>query len=199
MTARPLKLEDFGLHSGPAPVETVDGERLEAEKLASFDKGYAAGWEDATAAAERARAEGAEAALAQLQDLSFTYHEARAHVLRSVLPLIEAVADKVVPTVLRETLGARLAELVEAHAEEAATAEVEILTAPGEAAALREALDGRAGFPVAVREEEGLDPGLHHVRLGRVERELDLAGLERGLRDALGALEAGSREILTNG
>lgn len=199
MSARPLKLEDFGLFAGPVPVETIDGDRLEAEKLASFDKGYAAGWEDASTAAERTQAEGAEAALSRLQDLSFTYHEARAHVLRSVLPLIEAVADKVVPAVLRETLGVRLTALVEAHAEEAATAEIEILAAPGEAADLRAVLDGRVGFPLAVREDEGLASGLHHVRLGRVERELDLAGLERGLRDALGAVEAGSREILTNG
>lgn len=199
MTARPLILEDFGLHAGPAPVETVDGERLEAEKLAAFDKGYAAGWEDATAASERAQAECSDAALARLQDLSFTYHEARAHVLRSVLPLIRAVADKVVPTLLRETLGVRLAELVQAHAEEAVWSEVEILAAPGEAEALRAALEGRVGFPLVVREEESLAPGLHHVRLGRVERELDLSGLERGLLDALDAIEAESKEILTNG
>ncbi len=199
MSARPLILEDFGHSSGPVPVETVDGERLEAEKLAAYDKGHAAGWAEATAAAERARADDTDAALARLQDLTFTYHEARAHVLRSLLPLIGAVADRIVPTVLRETLGARLTEMVETLAADASSAEIEIRVAPDAADPLRRALEGRVHFPLVVREDAGLDAGLHHVRLGRIERELDLAGLERGLADALAALDTQSKEMLSNG
>ncbi len=190
MTARPLTLEDFGAFAGPVPVEMVDSDRLEAEKLESFDKGYAAGWEDAAAATEQAAAEGAAAGLARLQDLAFTYHEARAHVLRSVLPLLEALADRVVPQILRQTLGARLVEIVERAAIDAATAEVELLVAPGEGEEINAALDGRVNFPIVVREEDSLAPGLLHLRLDATEREFDFTGFENKLREAIAALDA---------
>ncbi len=200
MSAHPFVLDDFGPGADPAPAaEPADGARLEAERLAAFEAGHAAGLEAARAEAERTAAQGAEAALARLNELSFTYHEARGHVLRSVMPLIGAVADRIVPRTLRATLGVRLTEMVEAAAAEAGASEVEILVAPGEAEPLREALAGRVTFPLAVREEPGLAPGLHHVRLGERERELDLTGLERELSDALSALDTATQEMMTHG
>ncbi len=199
MNAHPFVLEDFGAFAGPVPVETVDGERLEAEKLEAFDKGFAAGWEDATAACEQAASESAEAALARLQDLSFTFHEARAHVLRSVLPLARAIAAQVVPKTLHATLGARLTEIMEKTVAEAATAEVELLVAPGESAGIEAALAGRVSFPVTVREEAGLATGTVHLRVGRSETEIDLAGFERTLTEALSALDTELEESVRNG
>lgn len=199
MNAQPLALEDFGAFAGPIPVEKVDADRLEAEKLEAFDKGYAAGWEDSTAACEQANAESAEAALARLQDFSFTFHEARAQVLRSLLPLVEAITSRLVPATLQATLGARLTELVEKSVTEAAGTEVELLTAPGERDRLEAALVGRVSFPLAVREEESLAAGLVHVRVGRSEHEIDLTGFETRLGEALAALDTALEETASHG
>lgn len=199
MNAHPLALEDFGSFAGPVPVEMVDAGRLEAEKLEAFDKGYAAGWEDSTAACEQANAESAEAALARLQDFSFTFHEARGQVLRSLLPLVEAITSRVVPATLHATLGVRLTELVEKSVTDAAGAEIELLAAPGEGARLEAALTGRVSFPVAVREEESLGAGLVHLRVGRSEHEIDLAGFETRLREALAALDTALEETARHG
>ncbi len=199
MNAHPFVLEDFGNFAGPIPVETVDGERLEAEKLEAFDKGYAAGWEDATAACEQAASESAEAALARLQDLSFTFHEARAHVLRSILPLVEAITAQVVPKTLHATLGTRLTEIVEKTVADAATAEVELLAAPGESAGLETAIAERLTFPVTIREEESLAPGKVQLRVGRSETEIDLTGFQHTLTEALSALDTELEESVRHG
>lgn len=80
-----LRLEIFESDEPGGPAETVvlDTSALEEARLASYDSGYAAGWEDATAAQSgdqsRIRAELAR----NLQALSFTYQEARSHVLRA--------------------------------------------------------------------------------------------------------------------
>jgi hypothetical protein len=199
MNANPLALEDFGVFAGPVPIETVSADRLEAEKLGAFDKGYAAGWEDASAACEQAHAEGADAALARLQDVSFTFHEARAQILRSFLPLVEAITSRVVPAALQATLGARLTELVETTVADATTAEVRLLAAPGEGRRLESALAGRVSFPVAVREDESLAAGLVHLRVGQSEHEIDLAGFESRLSEALAALDTALDETSRHG
>ena len=200
MNLRPLILEDFA--SGPIqeiPVEVFDGERLEAERLEAFDKGHAAGWEEATATAESAAAERGQALDSRLEELAFTFHEARAHVMRGLGPLLDAIVRSAVPRILHETLAARLTELFTKFAEDAADAEIQILAPPGEAAGVAATLDGRARFPLSIREDDTLAPGTFHVRLGERARELNLDALETALAGALEALDTINEETLSNG
>lgn len=200
MSGRPLTLENFHFVPAPEiPVEVYDGERLEAERLESFDKGYANGWEAATAAAETAAEERGQTLDNRLDELAFTFHEARAHVMRELGPLLDAIVRSAVPRILHDTLGTRLTELFTEMAEDAAEGEIHILTAPGEADNVTAALDGRARFPVLVRDDETLAPGSLHVRLGTAERALNLDALETSLTDALAALDTLNKETLSHG
>ncbi|WP_375262465.1 hypothetical protein [Palleronia sp.] len=197
---RPLILEDFA--SVPvveAPVEVYDGERLEAERLEAFDKGYASGWEDATAAAESAAEDRAQALDSRLEELAFTFHEARAHVMRGLHPLLDAIVRSAVPRILHDTLAVRLTELFTDLAEDAADAEIHILTALNEAEGVAEMLEDRVRFPVTIREDATLAPGTFHVRLGECARELDLGAIETALAAALEALDTINEETLSHG
>ena len=77
---------------------------IEEAKLAAYEQGYKAGWDDAAAAQSedqtRIRADLAR----NLQQLSFTYQEARAHILKAVEPLLEEMVNRRLPDTARETL-----------------------------------------------------------------------------------------------
>ena len=67
---------------------------VEEAKVASFEQGYSAGWDDAVAAQQgdqgRIRADLAR----NLQSLSFTFQDARSHVLQSIKPLILEMVNR---------------------------------------------------------------------------------------------------------
>ncbi|MDZ7910219.1 MAG: hypothetical protein U5N10_19655 [Gemmobacter sp.] len=98
-----LRLEVFELtESGAAKAETVPV--TEEARLQGYEQGYAAGWEDAVAAqsAEQARLH---AELARnLQSLSFTFEEARVHVMAALGPFLQQLVTRLLPEIARAAL-----------------------------------------------------------------------------------------------
>lgn len=98
-----LRLEVFELtESGAAKAETVPV--TEEARLQGYEQGYAAGWEDAVAAqsAEQARLQ---AELARnLQSLSFTFEEARVHVMAALGPFLQQLVTRLLPEIARAAL-----------------------------------------------------------------------------------------------
>ncbi|MBJ3763193.1 hypothetical protein ILP92_10595 [Maribius pontilimi] len=199
MTARALELEDFDRNIAGFGPETDQGGGADPDRMASFDEGYAAGWEDAETATRGEQDQAHAAMRAHLQDLSFTYHEARAHVMRGLQPLLVAIVRQAVPDILQKTLGQRLIAEVEAMAEDVDGTDMELLVAPGQAAAANDLLDGITALPFAVAEDPTLAEGEIHLRMGAREREIDLNALRDGLDDALQALDTLNKETLANG
>ncbi|QFU10272.1 hypothetical protein PARPLA_00163 [Rhodobacteraceae bacterium THAF1] len=199
MSASPLILEDFGQYTGLVPLAVIDGERLEAEKLATFDKGYTAGWDDATDA-YKAEADGAERALAaRMEELGFTFHEARAHVMSALRPLLSGIVETIVPRVLQETLGHRLEQAMHQLADGQPDPEVLINVCPDDAEQMANCLSAHARFPTRIEADDSLGPGLIHIRLGQSAREIDLSIVEATLNDALAALDTLNEETLSHG
>lgn len=185
--ARRLPLESF---EPPDPEQ----ERLalarqidahEEAKLAAFEQGYTAGWDDAVAAQDR------EIALLRadlgrnLLGLSFTYAEARAHLLAAVQPLLCGMVEKVLPRLAHQAVGGMAAELLSAIAHERGGQPLEVTVSPASRAAVEEMLDTGTDLPMAFVEEESLGAGQVYLRLGRVERQLDLDGLIAAMSQAL--------------
>ena len=69
-------LEDFTLQAGGGQLHVLDEDALEEQRLASFEQGYSAGWEDAVQAQEQSRGQVSAELAKSLEDMSFTYHEA---------------------------------------------------------------------------------------------------------------------------
>ena len=199
MISSPVTLEDFGQFSGLTPACVVDGERLETEKLAAFDNGYAAGWDDA-ADAQGKEIQNAERALAaRMEELGFTFHEARAHVMESLRPLLTGIVESVVPRVLHETLGQRLDAAMQELAEGHPDPEVTFAVCPAEAESLRACLQKHARFPTRIEPNNALEPGFIQMRLGNAAREFDLTLIQTTLSNALDALNAQNEETLSHG
>ena len=171
-----LKLEVFDTEEKPAKVQTVvlDRVALEDEKLASYDTGYRAGWEDASAAQSDDQSRiGADLAR-NLQTLGFTYHEARTHILKAIEPLMVQIVGQLLPEIARETLAPFVLETLMPLAEGLGDAPVTLVLNPAARVAVEALLEQATGLPVSIEEEPTLGEGQVYIKLGSVETQVDL-------------------------
>lgn len=174
---RPVRLETFtaaprrGSETEPA---LVPADAVEEARLDSFEKGYKAGWDDAVAAQEdedqRLRADVGR----NLQGLSFTYHEARGHLLRGLAPLLEGICSRILPQVAQAALGGIVCETMEPLAEQALDRPVTLVLNPQARPVVEAALSESAAPPVIFVEEPSLAPGQMHLRWDAGEKRIDL-------------------------
>ena len=171
-----VKLEVFNAQEKPTQTQTVilDRMALEDEKLASYDKGYRAGWDDANAAQTedqtRIRAELAR----NLQSLGFSYHEARTHILKAIEPLMLQVVGRLLPEIARETLAPFVLETLMPLAEGLGDSPVVLVLNPTARPAIEALLEQATGLPVTIQEEPTLGEGQVFIKLGTVEAQVDL-------------------------
>lgn len=182
-----LRLEIFESEDSGAPSETVvlDVSALEEARLASYDSGYAAGWEDATAAQSGDQSRiGADLAR-NLQALSFTYQEARSHVLRALEPLLTETVGKLLPEIARATLGGIVLDTLMPMAETLGDAPVVLVLNPAAKPAVEVLIAKATGLPILIEEEASLGEGQVYLRLGGAETCVDL---DRATAEIMAAL-----------
>ncbi|MBL9074359.1 flagellar biosynthesis protein [Tabrizicola sp.] len=172
-----LRLEVFD--TAPAPDcsmrPLVEATAVEEAKVASFEQGYSAGWDDAVAAQQgdqsRIRADLAR----NLQSLSFTFQDARAHVLQAIRPLILQMIDRLLPEVARETLAPTVLDAVMPLAESLADAPLTLVLNPAVRAQVEDLVSQATGLPMVIDEEPTMPEGRVYIRLGTSETKVDLA------------------------
>ncbi|PKQ13571.1 MAG: flagellar biosynthesis protein [Alphaproteobacteria bacterium HGW-Alphaproteobacteria-1] len=175
-------LEEFGDASDGTPLAMTDVS-LEEERLAAFEKGYQAGWDDAVKAqSEDARHITADLAQS-LQDLRFTYEEAYGAVMAALRPLLTEMADAVLPHLARESLAPRIAEMLHDHARAQGRLPIEIAAAPEDLPRL-EHLTGDS-LEIALVADDTLAEGQVYLRFGESEAEVDLPGVLAGITAAV--------------
>jgi len=157
----------------------------EAERLGVFERGYKAGWDDAaTAMSDERRAISADFA-ASLSDLSFTYHEARGHVLRQLEDLVIETFSKILPDCAKTALPHVVWEQIGHLAAESAGAPMTVLVAPGASGLLDELLPADPGLPISVVEEPTLTEGQVYIRSPKVEVAIDHASALKDIDTAV--------------
>lgn len=196
------KLEVFDIDS---PQEQASGMvtmqlgAVEEAKLAAYEQGYRAGWDDAAAAQaedqNRIRADLAR----NLQQLSFTWQEARAHMLKAVEPLLEEMVGRVLPETAREMLAPMVLEQVMPLAGEMTDQPVALVLNPAVRVAVETLIEQATGLPMVIQEEPTLPEGQVYIRLGATEAQVDLTRVTADIAAALRGFFSLSRENGTNG
>lgn len=158
---------------------------LEEAKLASYDSGYVAGWEDAVAAQSGDQTRIGADIGRNLQALSFTYQEARSHVLRALEPLLEEIVGKLLPSLARETLGGIVLDTLMPMAEGLADAPVTLVLNPSARPSVEPLIAAATGLPILVEEETSLSEGQVYLRFAAAEALVDL---DRASADIAAAL-----------
>lgn len=180
---------DFGpiheLSDGEVP---MGSEQIEESKLEAFEKGYQAGWDDAVKAHENDQTRIASDFAQNLQDMSFSYHEAMAKLTVALEPLLGLMVSKLLPDLARASLGAHIEEQLHKLAKDQMEGSVEIVVAPENLDAMQWLLDATdAVSPFDLKAEPSLGAGQVYLRSAQNETEIDLDGLLQGISEAVEA------------
>lgn len=196
------KLEVFDAETRPKPAAaaaTVEIGAVEEAKLAAYEQGYKAGWDDAAAAQSedqtRIRADLAR----NLQALSFTYQEARAHILKALEPLLTEMADRLLPVMARETLAPLVLERLMPLAEALGDQPAVLVLNPGMREAVEGLIEQATGLPLTIEEEPTLGEGQVYIRLGTAEAKVDLTRVTAEIATAVRSFFSLAEEISPNG
>lgn len=160
---------------------------LEEEKLGAFERGYKAGWDDATKAQAEDRKRVTTDLASNLSELSLSYQEAHAHVARSLKPLLGQIIDQLLPAIARASLTPQISEQLSDLAAQASQGEMEIVVSPSDAESVRAMLEGEPNLAAKVFEEPALGEGQAFLRLGGVERQINYAEILDGIARAVDA------------
>lgn len=182
----PLRLEVFTAQS-PQDGTTVvtDLNAMEEARLASYEQGYSAGWEDAVSAQSNERSQMAADLAHNLQSLSFTYHEARAHILRAIEPLLTDMVTHLLPDIAKDALTATVLKAIMPLAEIAADTPIKILFNPAARTAIEPLIEQANAPPLELVEEATLGEGQVFLRFGDCETRVDLDGAIVEIKAAL--------------
>ena len=203
---RPAPVQEAGA-PGPAPSPFPDArpepaispDMLEKTRLESYEAGYKAGWDDAAQAESNEQDRiGAEFAR-NLQDLGFTFHEARVHVMHALEPLLAGMVQRVLPKLVSETMGQTIIEELLPLATEAADTPIEVVVAPASRQALETLLTEATAVPVTLVEEPTLAQGQVFLRSGKTERHIDFASAIDRIGVAIEALYELNEKAFRNG
>jgi flagellar assembly protein FliH len=201
---RALILEDFdgGLETvrpasdSPPP----DPARATSETAdAAYERGYRAGWDDCELGQKEARSAVSAELSRNIQELGFTYHEARAHVMSGIEPLLRTLIGKVLPEVVAATIGPAILEELAAVAETAADAPVTILVSPESHDTVAEFLAESTSLPFRLVAEPTLGEWQVFFRLGDHERRLDLTEVLDRILARLSAFTDQNEKVLKHG
>ena len=197
-----LTLEDFAFAPEPSqkvPPDTVSRAQLESEKSTAYENGYQAGFDDA-AQAEAKNQERIRADLARnLQELSFTFHEARAHVTQAMEPLLVQLLETVLPQLARETLITKILEELQPMVDQSADSPVELMVCPADLVAMRTHSDQFDQANVKLVEEPTLAEGQVFLRIGKIEKQIDISGAIERISQAVQALYDLNERTLKHG
>jgi flagellar assembly protein FliH len=175
MPALHLEVFDTASASDGTLRPLVEATAVEEAKVASFEQGYSAGWDDAVAAQQgdqtRIRADLAR----NLQSLSFTFQDARGHVLQAIRPLILEMVNRLLPEVARETLAPTVLDAVMPLADALADAPLTLVLNPAVRGQVEDLLAQATGLPMVIDEEPTMPEGQVYIRFGSTETKVDLA------------------------
>lgn len=185
--ARLLELESFEGTARASRAAVMDDGEVAEQKLQSYEKGYAAGWDDAllAQAADIARLR---ADLGRnLTEMTLSFQEARSHVLASLEPLLGEMVAKVLPMIARQSLAHFVLEQLTPVAEQLAGTGVEVRTAPQNVETIERLLAGEGALPVRVVADETLGEGQVFLRTGAHETVIDLDEVVTAIGSAVSA------------
>lgn len=188
-------LEDFGINTTAEPaVPVVPEELMEEQRLASFENGYSAGWDDAVSAKDKESTRISTELASSLEDLNFTYHEAQSQLLDSLDPMFKVLTSAILPDAMAASFGHHIVDQLADMAKDQTDQPMQIVVAPGESAAVRKLLPEEFSVPVTVREDSILSAGQAYLRVGVAECEVNCDALLESIQDSIEAFTYHAKE-----
>lgn len=170
-------LEDFSAQALKQGAYLVTEDAFEESRLAAFENGYKAGWDDASAAHNAEQAHISSDFSQNLQALNFTYQEAYGHVLGMLKPLLTQMVESILPSIAKETLGIRIVSEVMNITRDHSNIKIDLIMSPESRTKLQSL--GLKDLQVLANllEDNSLTDGQVFIKFGQEERSIDLDSL----------------------
>jgi flagellar biosynthesis/type III secretory pathway protein FliH len=173
---RSLRLEVFDSSQAAdgSPMPLIEATAAEEAKVAAFEQGYSAGWDDAVAAQQGDQSRISADLARNLQSLSFTFQDARSHVLQAIRPLMLEMINRLLPEVAHEALAPTVLEALTPIADEMSDAPMTLVLNPAVRPQVEDLVTKATGLPLVIEEEPSLSEGQVYIRFGTAEAKVDL-------------------------
>jgi len=191
-------LEDFTLQAGADKLHLLNEDALEEQRLAAFEQGYSAGWEDAVQAQEQSRGQVSAGLAKSLEDMSFTYHEAMTRMTLSLESMFQSLVQVVLPETLDRGFAARMAEQLTEMARGQVGQPMQVFVPVGRADEVQALLPQGPSAPARVVEDPTLEAGQARLQVGTSQREVDCSGLLTSIAAAFDAYVFEAKEAVSN-
>ncbi len=191
--------EDFGSINEPQPISSTAESASEDDLLASFEQGYKAGWDDAISAKSEEHASVSAELARRLQDLSFTYHEAREAILADLAPTIEKAIMTVLPEMAHQAVGVLAVEQLNQIVRDNSETPVVLSAGPETYQPVVDVMPDDPQFPVEVIRDESLKAGQVRFEFAERERLIDLSEVLESVASAFSAFTHETRKEGQNG
>ncbi|MEP5731463.1 MAG: hypothetical protein ABJL67_19065 [Sulfitobacter sp.] len=162
-------------------------EDVEDAKLSSFEGGYKAGWDDAAKAQNAEDTQLRADILQQLQDMSFTYHEAYSKLTAGMQPLMLRLIKSVLPVAIQKTLGAHIVNEINMLVENQTDGLLELAVSAEGHATIAALLEDQTEIPFSITSDPTLSDAQVFLRIDNVEREINLDTILAQVTDAVDA------------
>lgn len=170
-------LEDFCTKVVSNDPKLTPETSFEEHRLEAYEQGYKAGWDDAAAAQSEEKSRITADFARNLQELSFTYHQARGQILSSLEPLLMEMVSKVLPKLAAGHLAKSIVDEIMLIAKTHTNADVQIVICPVNRPAIEQLLESQDTLKITIIEEESMAEGLAFIRFGEIERQIDFENI----------------------
>lgn len=192
-------LEDFDVNSlSNSRVFIFDEDTIEEHRLAAFEQGYSAGWEDAVAVRSDEHSRLSAELIKSLDDMSFTYHEALSGMSLSLEPMFHSLLSTVLPNSIEQSFLVKIVEQLRSMAVEQIGQPAFLSVPVGVGASVTPLLDREFSFPIQLVEDPAMPPGQATLKVGVSEREVDCSQLSDLINDAMSAFFVQTKEVSQN-
>lgn len=200
MSSLAHRYQEFGTKSaGLDGNPDGDASELEDQKLAAFEAGFQAGWDDAVTAQSQTNSVISTELAKNLQDVSFNYHEARAALIKSLKPLFTDISNTLLPGLARQSLGPHIVEQLADMARDQVDQVIEVTIAPLNVGPIEAILNQALPEPFVLLGDETLGVGQVFLRIGSQEREIDLDQIVISVGEAMETFFQHAQEDVTHG
>jgi len=175
-------------------VDPVPLERVEDQKLQSFEEGYQAGWTDAETNYTAEQKNITNDILHALRDLSFTYHDALGRLNRGLQPMFAQMMSKLLPQTADAALRAHVIEQLMQLAATQTEAQITLRVSEANISMFESLLEGVVlQLPISLSADPSLTMNQLFVALDTVEREINLDAVCQEISTAMNAFNFHSK------
>jgi len=135
-----------------------------------------------------------------LQELSFTYHQARGQILGSLEPLLKEMVSKILPKLANDNLPQTIIDEVLSIAQTQTDAGVQIVISPSNRPALEKLIEETQDtFQITIIEEPSMADGLAYLRFAETEKQIDLSSILTSFAHSVDGYFAQQEKVVVNG